>query len=203
MMKRSLLALGFSSALLFSAAACSDKEPPKEKAAEKGSQAPSASSAGSPKTGADGVEEGDIPGGSKKGTLDSKGQVNEAAAKGGKDGAGASEVDASAIQDIFFDYDRSDIRPEARETLKAVAEILKKNKNASLTIEGHCDARGTEEYNQGLGQRRADSARAYLVNLGITRKRISTVSFGESQANQNADSENAWQQDRRAKFVFN
>lgn len=199
MMKRFQLALALST-LMF-AAGCK-KDPPPDESQKAGAQAPT--KAGQPgKAGADGVQESDLPAGSRKGTLDDKGQVQEAAAKDGMDGAGSiSAADADAVQDIFFDYDRSDLRPEARETLKVVADLLKKHKNAKLTIEGHCDARGTEEYNQALGQRRADSARAYLANLGITRSRISTVSFGESQANQNAETESQWQQDRRAKFVF-
>ena len=226
MFKRSFLTLGLFSALAFASTACSDKEPPKEQAAAKGSQAPSGADAkaGDGKGGAakqEGVSEESIPAGNKQGTLDSKGQVaskdakggsvNEAAAKGGKGGKGAkgdstteatAEVDASAIKDIFFDFDKSDLRPESRDTLKSVAGILKKNKNSTLTIEGHCDARGTEEYNQALGQRRAESARAYLVNLGVARKRVSTVSFGESQASQNASTEDQWQNDRHAKFIF-
>jgi outer membrane protein OmpA-like peptidoglycan-associated protein len=209
--KRSFLTLGLFTTLAFATTACPDKQPPKEQAAEKGSQAPSGADAkaGDGKGGTakqDGVAEENIPAGNKKGTLDSKGQVNEAAAKDGKGGKGgkgsAAEVDASAISDIYFDYDKSDLRPESRDVLKAVADLLKKNKNSTLTIEGHCDARGTEEYNQALGQRRAESARAYLVGLGIARKRVSTVSFGESQANQNATTEDQWQQDRHAKFIF-
>lgn len=219
MFKRSFLTLSVLSALAFASTACSEKEPPKEQAAAKGSQAPADAKAGEAKGGAakqEGVTEESIPAGNKQGTLDSKGQVaskdgksvNEASAKDGKGGKGDSateataEVDASAIKDIYFDYDKSDLRAESRETLKQVAAVLKKSKNSTLTIEGHCDARGTEEYNQALGQRRAESARAYLVNLGVARKRVSTVSFGESQANQNASTEDQWQSDRHAKFIF-
>ncbi len=198
------------SAMLVFAAGCADKEPPKEQAGEKGSQAPAGDAkAEGDKAGAktgDGVKESDIPAGNKSGTLNEKGQVNE---KAGKDSASKgsaasadSEIDPSSIEDIYFDYDQSDLRAESRDTLKKVAAVLKKSKDATLTIEGHCDARGTEEYNQALGQRRADAARSYLVNLGVARKRISTVSFGESQANQNADGEAAWQKDRRGAFVF-
>ncbi len=219
MFKRSFLTFGLFSALAFATTACPDKTPPKEQAAEKGSQAPSGDAKAGDGKGAakqDGVSEESIPAGNKQGTLDSKGQVakggkdgqpGEAAAKGGKGGKGSaeaatSEIDASAIKDIYFDYDKADLRAESRDVLKALADLLKKNKGATLTIEGHCDARGTEEYNQALGQHRAESARAYLVNLGIARKRVSTVSFGESQANQNASTEDQWQQDRHAKFVI-
>lgn len=106
------------------------------------------------------------------------------------------------IQNIYFDYDKSDIRPDAREILKANAEIFNKNGNATIVVEGHCDERGTAEYNMALGERRAQETKQYLVNLGINASRIETISYGEERPLDNRSIEEAWAQNRRVQFLL-
>jgi peptidoglycan-associated lipoprotein len=106
------------------------------------------------------------------------------------------------VQNIYFDYDKSSIRPDAREILKANAEIFNKNGNATIVVEGHCDERGTAEYNMALGERRAQETKQYLVNLGINASRIETISYGEERPLDNRSIEEAWAQNRRAQFLL-
>ena len=106
------------------------------------------------------------------------------------------------IQNIYFDYDKSSIRPDAREILKANAEIFNKNGNATIVVEGHCDERGTAEYNMALGERRAQETKQYLVNLGINASRIETISYGEERPLDNRSIDEAWAQNRRAQFLL-
>lgn len=106
------------------------------------------------------------------------------------------------IQNIYFDYDKSNIRPDAREILKANAEIFNKNGKATIVVEGHCDERGTTEYNMALGERRAQETKQYLVNLGINASRIETISYGEERPLDNRSIEEAWAQNRRAQFLL-
>jgi len=106
------------------------------------------------------------------------------------------------IQNIYFDYDKSGIRPDAREILKANAEIFTKNGNATIVVEGHCDERGTAEYNMALGERRAQETKQYLVNLGINASRIETISYGEERPLDNRSIDEAWAQNRRAQFLL-
>ena len=106
------------------------------------------------------------------------------------------------IQNIYFDYDKSAIRPDAREILKANAEIFTKNSSAKIVVEGHCDERGTAEYNMALGERRAQEAKQYLVNLGIDASRIETISYGKERPLDNRSTEEAWAQNRRAQFLL-
>ncbi|HBJ75219.1 MAG TPA: peptidoglycan-associated lipoprotein Pal [Syntrophaceae bacterium] len=106
------------------------------------------------------------------------------------------------VQNIYFDYDKSSIRPDAREILKANAEIFNKNGNAAIVVEGHCDERGTAEYNMALGERRAQETKQYLVNLGINASRIETISYGEERPLDNRSIEEAWAQNRRAQFLL-
>jgi peptidoglycan-associated lipoprotein len=102
---------------------------------------------------------------------------------------------------VFFDYDRYDLRADARDTLKANADWLKKNPSARIEIEGHCDERGTSEYNLALGAKRAQSAKDYLATLGIAAGRLSTISYGEEIPTCKEQSESCWRQNRRARFV--
>jgi peptidoglycan-associated lipoprotein len=102
------------------------------------------------------------------------------------------------LKDAYFDLDRFNIRPDAAETLSKNADFLRSRSNIQFTIEGHCDERGSEEYNLGLGDRRANSAKEYLVNLGISEDRIRTISYGESRPTCTASDEACWQQNRRA-----
>jgi peptidoglycan-associated lipoprotein len=105
------------------------------------------------------------------------------------------------LQRIHFDFDKATIRNDAAEILKRNAEILKKYPNIRIVIEGHCDERGTNEYNLALGQRRAEAAKKYLVNLGISPERIETVSYGEERPLDPGHDESAWAKNRRAEFV--
>ncbi len=108
----------------------------------------------------------------------------------------------TAVKDIFFDFDKSNIRPDARETLKGDADFLLKNNNSNIVIEGHCDERGTAEYNMALGQRRAQETKKYLVNLGIKEPRIKTISYGEERPFDPGHDEEAWAKNRRAHFLI-
>jgi peptidoglycan-associated lipoprotein len=106
------------------------------------------------------------------------------------------------IQNIYFDYNKSSIRPNARETLKANADIFTKNSAAIIVAEGYCDERGTAEYNMALGERRAQETKQYLVNLGINASRIETISYGKERPANEAHDEAAWAQNRRAQFLL-
>jgi len=108
---------------------------------------------------------------------------------------------AGPLKDVFFDYDRYDLQAEARATLKANADWLKKNPSARVEIEGHCDERGTNEYNLALGAKRAQAAKDYLATLGIAGDRLSTISYGEEIPVCKQPSEDCWRQNRRARFV--
>ena len=99
---------------------------------------------------------------------------------------------------VFFDYDKSDLKPEARRQIERWAAFLKTNANATITIEGHCDERGTREYNLALGERRANAARQYLVAQGIPAARVKTISFGKERPDPVGSDEAAWARNRRA-----
>ena len=107
----------------------------------------------------------------------------------------------SPLKDIYFDYDKYDLKTEARDTLKANTDWLKKNASARLEIEGHADERGTNEYNLALGAKRAQAARDYLVTLGVSKERLSTISYGEELPVCKEQNEGCWQKNRRARFV--
>ncbi len=109
----------------------------------------------------------------------------------------------SPVSDINFDFDSSSINYEAREILKANANYFMKNRVSSIIIEGHCDERGTAEYNMALGERRAQETKTYLVNLGIRESMMRTVSFGEENPLDPSSTEEAWAKNRRAHFVVN
>jgi peptidoglycan-associated lipoprotein len=106
----------------------------------------------------------------------------------------------SPLQTAYFDFDKADIRPEMRTVLQRNAEWLRRNPRVKVSIEGHCDERGTEEYNMALGQRRAEAAKNYLVSLGISSNRLSTISYGEERPADTGHSETAWAKNRRAEF---
>lgn len=105
------------------------------------------------------------------------------------------------LQPVFYDYNKSDIREDQIAALQNNARVLKQYAKASVLIEGHCDERGTDEYNLALGERRARSAKDYLVSLGIAEARISTISYGESKPFAEGHNESVWQQNRRAHFI--
>lgn len=110
--------------------------------------------------------------------------------------------ESSLLKPIFFDFDKYDIRPGDAEILKANSAILKKFPSVKIQIEGHCDERGTNEYNLALGERRANSTKKYLISLGIAGDRISTISYGEERPLDPGHNEEAWAKNRRAHFLI-
>ncbi len=106
-----------------------------------------------------------------------------------------------AVQDAYFDYDNSDVRPDAREALTRGARFFRDNPSVTFSIEGHCDERGSVAYNLGLGDRRANSARDFLVELGVSAGRITTISYGKERPFCSEHDETCWQQNRRAHLV--
>jgi peptidoglycan-associated lipoprotein len=102
---------------------------------------------------------------------------------------------------IYFDYDRALVRDDARAVLDGNAAWLKKFRTAKILVEGHCDERGTEEYNLALGEKRAKSAQDYLLSMGIASDRIKIISYGKSQPINPGHDDAAWQMNRRAQFV--
>ena len=103
---------------------------------------------------------------------------------------------------VYFEFDKSRITDEAAQVLQAKAEVLRNVTGVTITIEGHCDERGSIEYNLALGQRRADAAKAYLVNLGLPDSMFRTVTYGKERPVAQGTSEAAYQQNRRAEFVL-
>jgi len=113
----------------------------------------------------------------------------------------AEDLSVLKLEKIFFEYDAFTLTPQAREILSRNAEWLRQNPAAKLTVEGHCDERGADEYNLALGQRRAEAVRSYLVTLGIAAERLSTISYGEERPVAVGNGEGAWAQNRRAEFL--
>lgn len=109
---------------------------------------------------------------------------------------------AAALQDIQFDFDKSDIKPEWKDGLKRIADFMRAWPKASLRIEGHCDERGTVEYNIALGDRRAYATKDYLAALGVAKDRLSTVSYGKERPLCTEANEACWSRNRRAHFVL-
>ncbi|MBN2396835.1 MAG: peptidoglycan-associated lipoprotein Pal [Deltaproteobacteria bacterium] len=110
-------------------------------------------------------------------------------------------AEAAAFADIHFAFDRYDLKPEARNIVGGLADWLSKQGGWVVTIEGHCDERGTNEYNLALGERRAEAAKAYLMSLGIAGERITTISYGEERPLDPASNEEAWAKNRRDHFI--
>ncbi|MCX8031007.1 MAG: peptidoglycan-associated lipoprotein Pal [Thermodesulfovibrionales bacterium] len=108
----------------------------------------------------------------------------------------------SSLKDVYFDYDRYDIKEEAKGIIRELAQLMQKNKDIKVIIEGHCDERGTNEYNLGLGDKRANAVKNYLMSLGIPSKRIETVSYGEEKPVCRESTEACWSKNRRAHFVL-
>jgi peptidoglycan-associated lipoprotein len=105
------------------------------------------------------------------------------------------------VRDAYFDLDKADIRADARAALTKTAEFLRNYPSIKVTIEGHCDERGSTEYNLGLGDRRAAAVKQYIISQGISADRISTVSFGKEKPFCMESNEECWQQNRRGHFV--
>jgi len=108
---------------------------------------------------------------------------------------------AAGLQPIYFDFDRSFVRDDAKAVMKANAEWLKAHPKVKVRIEGNCDERGTREYNQALGQRRATSAKKYLTDLGVSGGRISLISYGKEKPVCTESTEDCWQKNRRGDIV--
>jgi peptidoglycan-associated lipoprotein len=104
---------------------------------------------------------------------------------------------------VFFAFDRSDLNADSRATLEKLASWMTTYQNVTITIEGHCDERGTREYNLALGERRSDAARDYLVALGVDGGRVTTISYGKERPAVLGSNEDAWAQNRRDVFVVN
>jgi peptidoglycan-associated lipoprotein len=107
----------------------------------------------------------------------------------------------AGLQPIYYDFDQSFIRDDAKPVMKANAEWLRANPKARIRIEGNCDERGTIEYNQALGQRRAQAAKKYLTDLGISVKRISLISYGKEKPICTESTEDCWQRNRRSDLI--
>ncbi len=110
-------------------------------------------------------------------------------------------VSIPELKDIYFDFDKYDIRPEDAKTLDANAAWLKSNPNHLVLIEGHCDERGTNEYNLALGERRAKAAMNYLVSQGVQAGRITIISYGEERPVCTAHNEPCWSKNRHDHFL--
>jgi len=106
------------------------------------------------------------------------------------------------IRDIFFDYDSYDIRPDQQSAVQADAAFLKQHPNITFTVEGHCDERGSTEYNLALGDNRAGAVRSALVQSGVPADRIHTISYGKEKPFCTESNEQCWQQNRRGHFVY-
>ena len=152
---------------------------------------------------------------SKKSTItqgaDTQGQNAAVISDPGTPDSGAAQTAAKpatsragqvAFDDVRFDFDRDHLSPAAREVLGKLAAYIADTPSVSLLIEGHCDERGTAEYNYALGQRRANTAKQFLVDSGIDSKRISTISYGKDRPLDPAANEEAWAKNRRAHFVL-
>lgn len=116
--------------------------------------------------------------------------------------ASKAEVPAAVLETVFFDFDRSDLRKDSREVLNKNAELILKSGDAKVRIEGHCDERGSAEYNLALGERRAKSVQQYLITLGVAADRLSVISYGKEKPTVEGHDEAAWAKNRRAEFFI-
>ena len=107
-----------------------------------------------------------------------------------------------AVKDAYFDYDKADVRPDARDALTQTAQFLRSYPQLKIVVEGHCDERGSTEYNLALGDRRAAAAKQFLTSLGISAERMETVSYGKERPFCTASTDECYQQNRRAHIVL-
>ncbi|MEQ1875232.1 MAG: peptidoglycan-associated lipoprotein Pal [Bdellovibrionia bacterium] len=117
------------------------------------------------------------------------------------DPTGSDSNRIEGLQTIFFQYDQAQLTGEARKQLQGNADWIKGHTDVVVQVEGHCDNRGSTEYNLALGERRAKAVRAYLVSLGIDANRLSVMSYGEEKPLVNSENEDAWTKNRRANFL--
>jgi|SRR5271166_1088052 len=116
--------------------------------------------------------------------------------------AGEASLFAQNMQDVFFAYDSYDIEPQYQKVLQADARFLKQHPSIKFTIEGHCDERGSTEYNLALGDNRANATKQALIQLGISGDRMRTISYGKEKPFCTESNESCWQQNRRGHFVY-
>jgi peptidoglycan-associated lipoprotein len=138
------------------------------------------------------------PGGSA--TATARVTVSVAAAAATTPQPSLEEMFTKEVRDAFFDYDKATVRDDARSALSKTAEFLRSYPKVAIVIEGHCDERGSTEYNVALGDRRSDAAKDFLLSQGVTTDRIQTVSYGKERPFCTQDNESCWQQNRRAHF---
>lgn len=112
------------------------------------------------------------------------------------------ELGVLSLENVYFDYDKYNLTPSALDILARHAQALKQYREIPVVIEGHCDERGTIEYNLALGEKRANAVKDYLVSLGIERSRLSTISYGKERPVDTRSNETAWARNRRAEFVI-
>jgi peptidoglycan-associated lipoprotein len=112
------------------------------------------------------------------------------------------ELFDKAVKDAFYDYNKADVRADARDALTQTAQFLSAHPAVKVVVEGHCDERGSTEYNLALGDRRASAAKQFLTSLGITADRMETVSYGKERPFCTASTEDCWQQNRRAHIIL-
>jgi peptidoglycan-associated lipoprotein len=141
------------------------------------------------------------PGGS--GSASARVTVNSpyASRSSARPGPGDEQLFAKTVEDVFFDYDRFNVRPDQMTKLQTDAQFLKEHQALHVVIEGHCDERGSEEYNLALGDKRATAVRNALLDLGVPTQRLQTVSYGKEKPFCNQENEQCWQQNRRDHFT--
>ncbi len=144
--------------------------------------------------------------GSGGGSPDSRGEFGKETASdpglGGRGDTMKGAANADGYETIYFAFDAASLSQSAKQSLRKNAAVLQETKKSRLEIQGNCDERGTAEYNLALGKRRAESAKQYLVDLGIHPSRLSTISFGEENPAVRAGAESAWAKNRRDEFVL-
>lgn len=116
----------------------------------------------------------------------------------------ATEEDlfGQTVKDVYFDYDKSDIRSDQQAAIQSDAQFLNQHSNINFTVEGHCDSRGSTEYNLALGDQRASSVKSALVSAGVSANRVKTISYGKEKPFCMEENESCWQQNRRGHFVY-
>ena len=119
-----------------------------------------------------------------------------------KPSATEEELFAQNVRDIFFDYDKYDIRADQAGAVQADAQFLNQHSHINFTVEGHCDERGSTEYNLALGDNRANAVKNALVQAGVSASRIKTISYGKEKPFCTESNEQCWQQNRRGHFVY-
>jgi peptidoglycan-associated lipoprotein len=113
-----------------------------------------------------------------------------------------ADLFAQSIKDVYFEYDKSDLRPDQQASVQADAQFLSQHSGINFTIEGHCDERGSTEYNLALGDQRASSVKSALIAAGVNASRIKTISYGKEKPFCSESNEACWQQNRRGHFVY-